>query len=80
MRTEPKIIGSGGGNTAETVRARIESSGESLWRLADFVGMPFTAVAQTLSRLSRQGVIQRLGKGLYYRPRQTAFERQFGVS
>ena len=34
----------------------------------------------TLSRLSRQGVIHRLGKGLYYRPRQTAFERQFGVS
>ena len=73
MRTKPKIIGSGAGNTAETVRARIESSGERLWRLADFDGMPFTAVAQTLSRLSRQGVIQRLGKGLYYRPRQTAF-------
>ena len=61
------------GNTAQTVRARIESSGERLWRLADFDGLPFTAVAQTLSRLSRQGVIQRLGKGLYYRPRQTAF-------
>jgi hypothetical protein len=41
--------------------------------LADFDGMPFTAVAQTLSRLARQGAIQRLGKGLYYRPRQTAF-------
>jgi len=35
--------------------------------------MPFMAVAQTLSRLCRQGVIQRLGKGLYYRSRQTAF-------
>ena len=35
--------------------------------------MPFTAVAQILSRLARQGTIQRLGKGLYYRPRQTAF-------
>lgn len=35
--------------------------------------MPFTAVAQSLSRLSRRGIIQRLGKGLYYRPRQTAF-------
>ena len=61
------------GNTAKTVRARIESSGERVWRLADFDGMPFTAVAQTLSRLARQGAIQRLGKGLYYRPRQTAF-------
>jgi hypothetical protein len=41
--------------------------------MADFPGMPFTAVAQTLSRLHRRGVIQRLGKGLYYRSRQTAF-------
>jgi Family of unknown function (DUF6088) len=61
------------GTTAEAVRRRIEASGERVWRLADFDGMPFTAVAQALSRLSRQGLIQRLGKGLYYRPRQTAF-------
>ena len=73
MRTNEKRARGGAGNTAETVRARIESSGERLWRLADFGGMPSTAVAQTLSRLHRQGAIQRLGKGLYYRPRQTAF-------
>jgi len=73
MRTNPQGTRSGAGNTAQTVRARIESSGERLWRLADFGGLPLTAVAQTLSRLSRQGVIQRLGKGLYYRPRHTAF-------
>jgi hypothetical protein len=73
MRSNQKKTESGTGNTAETVRQRIESSGERVWRLADFHGMPFTAVAQTLSRLTRQGVIQRLGKGLYYRPRQTAF-------
>jgi len=73
MRTEHKQLTSNAGNTAETVRARIESSGERLWRLADFIGMPFSAVAQALSRLHRQGVIQRLGKGLYYRPRETAF-------
>jgi hypothetical protein len=30
-------------------------------------------VAQALSRLARQGQLRRLGKGLYYRPRQTAF-------
>ncbi len=35
--------------------------------------MPITAVTKTLSRLARQGAIQRLGKGLYYRPRPTAF-------
>jgi Family of unknown function (DUF6088) len=63
----------GAGNTAQSVRRSIESSGERVWRLADFRGMPVTAVAQTLSRLARQGVIQRLGKGLYYRPRPTIF-------
>jgi hypothetical protein len=73
MRTNEKKAGSRTGKTAEAVRKRIESSGERVWRLADFDGMSFMAVAQTLSRLTRQGVIQRLGKGLYYRPRQTTF-------
>ncbi len=73
MRKDQARTRSEAANTAETVRRRIEASGERVWRLADFEGMPFTAVAQALSRLSRQGMIQRLGKGLYYRPRQTAF-------
>ena len=33
----------------------------------------FTAVAQTLYRLARSGVIRRLSKGIYYHGRQTAF-------
>jgi hypothetical protein len=68
-RRKPELAGT----VAETVRQRIESSGERVWRLSDFDGMSFTAVAQTLSRLTRQGTLQRLGKGLYYRPRPTAF-------
>jgi hypothetical protein len=59
--------------TAKAIRTQIEASGERVWRLADFEGMPFTAVAQTLSRMTRQGLIQRLGKGLYYHPRETSF-------
>jgi hypothetical protein len=58
---------------SEKVRQRIEAGGERAWRLADFDGLPFMAVAQALSRLSRRGFIQRLGKGLYYRSRPTAF-------
>jgi hypothetical protein len=73
MRTNQNKTKSATGNTAETVRRRIEASGERVWRMADFEGMPFAAVAQALSRLARQGVIQRLGKGLYYRSRPTAF-------
>lgn len=73
MRSTAKKTPFADQNTAETVRGRIEAGGERVWRLADFAGLPFPAVAQTLSRLARQGMIQRLGKGLYYRPRQTAF-------
>jgi hypothetical protein len=73
MRTNPKSSGTDLANTAQTVRERIEAGGERVWRLADFAGMPFMAVAQTLSRLTRQGQLQRLGKGLYYRSRPTAF-------
>ena len=63
----------GSRRTAKRVRARIERGGERLWRLEDFDGLPSTAVAQALSRLTRQGVLERLSKGTYYRPRQTTF-------
>ena len=55
------------------ISERIERGGERLWRLDDFAGLPATAVAQALSRLTRQGVIERLSKGIYYRSRQTTF-------
>jgi hypothetical protein len=35
--------------------------------------MPPAAVAATLSRLARAGEIKRMAKGVYYRPRETAF-------
>jgi predicted transcriptional regulator of viral defense system len=60
-------------NVTSTVRHQIEAAGERIWRLSDFAGLPFPAVAQALSRLARQGQLHRLGKGLYYRSRQTAF-------
>lgn len=55
------------------VRQRIERGGERLWRLEDFRGLPSAAVAQALSRLTRQGTLERLSKGVYYRSRQTTF-------
>ena len=73
MRNKANITGSGNRSTTETIRNRIEAGGERVWRFEDFDGLPSTAVAQTLSRLAKQGMVQRLGKGIYYRPRQTAF-------
>lgn len=58
---------------AALVRQRIEDGGERLWRLEDFRDLPFAAVAQALSRLTRAGEIERLSKGVYYRARKTAF-------
>ena len=37
----------------------------------DFPGAPASAVAQALSRLAREGKLERLSKGVYYRARQT---------
>ena len=58
---------------AASVRRRIERGGERLWRLEDFRDLPFDAVAQSLSRLTREGLIERLSKGVYFRHRETAF-------
>jgi hypothetical protein len=44
-----------------------------VWRFADFPGVPAPALAQTLSRLAREGLLQRLSKGVYYRGRATSF-------
>jgi len=60
-------------SVSKTIRKRIESGGERIWRLSDFDNMSFIAVAKTLSRLSKKGTIQRLSKGLYYRSRPSAF-------
>jgi len=51
----------------------IEQGGERIWRLEDFAAMPFTAVAQALSRLYKSGRIQRLSKGIYYTSKETVF-------
>jgi len=58
---------------AELVRRRVECGGERLWRFEDFGGLPVAAVAQALSRMARGGQLERLSKGVYYRPRQTRF-------
>jgi predicted transcriptional regulator of viral defense system len=55
------------------VRQQIERGGERLWKLEDFRDLPFMAVAQALSRLTRQGRLERLSKGVYYSSHDTAF-------
>lgn len=59
--------------TAQRIVQKIDQGGERLWRFHDFSDLPMTAVAQTLSRLTRQGKLVRLSKGIYYRRRPTPF-------
>jgi Family of unknown function (DUF6088) len=63
----------GSGRIARSIRARIEKGGERLWRHDDFGQLPPAAVAQALSRFAREGFIDRLSKGVYYRSRPTSF-------
>lgn len=58
---------------ATWIRGRIERGGERLWRFDDFSDVPMSAAAQALSRLTRQGKLRRLSKGVYYHGRETAF-------
>jgi hypothetical protein len=59
--------------TAERIRNRIEQEDSKYWRQSDFPELPPFAVSQTLSRLVKAGVLKRVSKGLYYRPRTTRF-------
>src|SRR5438270_13414770 len=57
--TMPTAIKSAVGSRHVTrlVRQRVERGGERLWRLEDFRDLPFSAVAQALSRLKRNGTL-----------------------
>ena len=60
-------------SSAKVVRRRVERGGARFWRHADFEGLPPSAVATALSRLAREGTLQRVAKGVYYRSAPTSF-------
>lgn len=57
--------------TTKRVRSRVRRGGERFWRHTDFADLPPVSVSQALSRLAKRGELQRVRKGLYYRPRPT---------
>jgi hypothetical protein len=59
-------------SVAATVRDRVARGKTDYWQYSDFDDLPASAVAMTLSRLTRQGTLRRVGKGLYFRPHPTA--------
>lgn len=44
---------------------------DSIWTYEDFTGLETGAVSKALSRLTKEGLLRRLRKGMYYRPKQT---------
>jgi hypothetical protein len=60
-------------SAAQVVRRRVERGGARFWRHSDFEGLPPAAVATALSRLAREGTLQRVAKGVYYRSTPTSF-------
>jgi hypothetical protein len=60
-------------SAASVVRDRVWRGGARYWKHSDFRSLPPSAVATTLSRLAREGELQRTGKGVYYRPAPTSF-------
>lgn len=59
---------------ADVIRRKVENTAtERLWTFRDFDSLPTSAVAKSLSRLAEKGVIHRLRKGVYYRPKVTRF-------
>jgi hypothetical protein len=59
-------------SAASTVRDRVQRGKARFWKYSDFGDLPPSAVATALSRLAREGQLQRVGKGVYYRPAPTS--------
>ncbi len=60
---------------AEKIRRQIKSQEGKYWRKSDFEDYSAVAVTRTLSRLAEVGELERVSKGIYYRPRTTKFGR-----
>jgi hypothetical protein len=60
--------------TAELIRRKVEQGPQDrFWTFRDFALLPTTAVAKALSRFAQEGVVIRVRKGVYYRPKTTRF-------
>ncbi|MTD44883.1 hypothetical protein GKE82_11415 [Conexibacter sp. W3-3-2] len=59
-------------SAAAEVRRRVQNGGDRHWQLRDFPDLSAAATAHALSRLASDGELQRVRKGLYWRPKMTA--------
>jgi hypothetical protein len=62
--------------TSAEIQRRVQAGGERVWSFEELAGARPLAAAQALSRLVARGELQRIQRGLYYRPRPS----RYGVS
>lgn len=60
-------------SAANRIRQSIADGGERFWKSTDFPDIPPALVSKACSRLADEHVLQRVGKGIYYHPRNTVF-------
>lgn len=61
-------------SVSNAVKMKIEKGGpDRLWTYADFESLPAMAVAASLTRLVKKGLLRRVRNGVYYKPRETRF-------
>jgi hypothetical protein len=58
-------------SAAGAVRRRVERDGERFWSHTDFEDLSADSASKALWRLWKAGQLERVAKGLYYRPRAT---------
>jgi Family of unknown function (DUF6088) len=72
MAESPRTVrGPSPTSIASAVRRSVLNGGGRNWTFADFPGVSAGAVAHALSRLAAEGHLQRVKKGVYFRPKQT---------
>jgi hypothetical protein len=64
--------GAGAHSTATEVFRRVLAGGERHWQLSDCSDLGAMVTLHALSRLAAAGELQRVRKGLHYRPKMTA--------
>lgn len=65
----------GAPSSAARIRKRIERSPGRYWSVDDFKDLNASGISRTLARLAKDGVVVRVGPGVYYKGRETSIGR-----
>lgn len=67
----PRSDGRRDGSVSAAVAVRVAAGGERFWKLSDFADLPAGAAVRALSRLTADGELRRVQRGVYWHGRAT---------